>query len=344
MDYIKEENWKRVLRLVQGGVEGVTKLVCGRYKLVNRSKIKKQILKDDILTFNLNDIDVPSISDVIQSIAYERFEYYNREGLFHGFVDIFDNRDLKVKCYEFVDNSELLDYEKDELKEIINDFEYEISFKETVREVFEPLLYEYYSHVIDFIMDYTIERENRLQKLRELLNSVERCIMENEEILNSKAKPHLKEVLRLCNDNYIDFYNRIKVDLQDYISCINNSVNGEDGSEINYKESREYILNKLIDGTENRKLFFKYEVLMKEKGYLSNELNKWLLNPVNFTRFYVFCENNDIFYYKFQTTRKGIRLLRDLYGFYEGETMDYPNKRKKELDSSKEEYYFLYSA
>lgn len=106
---------------------------------------------------------------------------------------------------------------------------------------------------------------------------------------------------------------------------------------------RSEILNRLIGlNTSKYNKFLEYEKKLIRLGYLNSERNKWLKETANFIRFYVYCEKkliikNDIY----QENTKGVKLLRDLYNYYEG-NLDAPSKRAKQMNPrNKSEFNFL---
>lgn len=106
--------------------------------------------------------------------------------------------------------------------------------------------------------------------------------------------------------------------------------------------SREEILKKLIGGSNNRTTFENFEKKLFEKKFLSKELDEWYDSPVNFIRFYAFCENLNLFNPYFKKNTEGVKLLRELYSIEGGKSLDFPYKRSiiKSVDISKV-YYFL---
>jgi len=106
--------------------------------------------------------------------------------------------------------------------------------------------------------------------------------------------------------------------------------------------SREEILKKLIGGSNNRTTFENFEKKLFEKKFLSKELDEWYDIPVNFIRFYAFCENLNLFNPYFKKNTEGVKLLRELYSIEGGKSLDFPYKRSKikSVDISKV-YYFL---
>lgn len=106
--------------------------------------------------------------------------------------------------------------------------------------------------------------------------------------------------------------------------------------------SREEILKKLFDSSNYREEFEKFEKKLVEMQFLSKELDEWNNSAVNFIRFYTYCERQKLFRAVFLENSKGVKLLRQLYRFNDGESLNSPSKRKliKSAQISSE-YYFL---
>ena len=111
---------------------------------------------------------------------------------------------------------------------------------------------------------------------------------------------------------------------------------------LEYIPSRDEILSKLIDGTNNKITFENYEKKLVEKQFLSKELDGWRSSSINFVRFYTHCERQKLFRSVFLTKSSGVKMLRQLYSFYDGSTLDLPNKRAKiKPGQISNIYYFL---
>lgn len=109
-----------------------------------------------------------------------------------------------------------------------------------------------------------------------------------------------------------------------------------------YIPSRDEILSKLFDGTNNKITFENYEKKLVEKKFLSKELDGWRSSSINFVRFYTHCERQKLFRPVFLTKSSGVKMLRQLYSFYDGLTLDLPNKRAKiKSGHISNIYYFL---
>lgn len=109
-----------------------------------------------------------------------------------------------------------------------------------------------------------------------------------------------------------------------------------------YIPSRDEILSKLFDGTNNKITFENYEKKLVEKKFLSKELDGWRSSSINFVRFYTHCERQKLFRSVFLTKSSGVKMLRQLYSFYDGPTLDLPNKRAKiKSGQISNIYYFL---
>ena len=115
-----------------------------------------------------------------------------------------------------------------------------------------------------------------------------------------------------------------------------------DKVELGYTLSREEILKKLIYAGNYRSTFESFEKKLVERKFLSKELDEWNNSAVNFIRFYTYCERQKLFKAVYLKNSNGVKLLRQLYSFEDGKSLNYPNKREdiKSADISKE-YYFL---
>lgn len=114
------------------------------------------------------------------------------------------------------------------------------------------------------------------------------------------------------------------------------------GNEINTKPTREEILKKLIGDNKNRNKFYEYEKKLKTQKYLSKD-SEWIKKPADLSRFYSHCLQKTIFHsYFLVDDNRGIDLLRQLFNFHEGKSIDTPKKREKQLVKSKiSQFHFL---
>lgn len=96
---------------------------------------------------------------------------------------------------------------------------------------------------------------------------------------------------------------------------------------------RSEIINKLIGlNTKKHDKFLEYEKKLISLGYLNSDRNKWLKGTASFIRFYIYCEKKSIIKEDiYRENSKGVKLLRDLYNYYDKQTIDTPKKRNKQI-------------
>lgn len=106
--------------------------------------------------------------------------------------------------------------------------------------------------------------------------------------------------------------------------------------------SREEILKKLFDASNNRITFESFEKKLIEKKFLSKELDQWKNSAVSFMLFYTYCEREKLFRSIYFKNSNGVKLLRQLYSFEDGESLNPPSKRKLNKSAQiNSEYFFL---
>ncbi len=158
---------------------------------------------------------------------------------------------------------------------------------------------------------------------------------------------NLKNIYDIFWNQYSTFVDTTKHEFSNTYS--NNPIHIEEINTINevdnskgFQLSRANILKKLIDGSEMLNLFENYEKKLISQKYLSENRKEWLKKPANFIRFYNYCESKNIFFGYHSPTSKGVKLLRDLYGFTNGLDLDPPSKRILQNTSrEKGEFNFL---
>jgi hypothetical protein len=192
-------------------------------------------------------------------------------------------------------------------------------------------LIEFYHSVIDYFKDNGVNPEE--YKINGAYNS-NWGNLKHENALNRSL---FKDEANKCNLNFINYIEeKIKT-----IESITKSNSNQKPSLIFDKKTRKDILSRLI-GWENKNhsKFLEYEKKLISYNYLNEHSNKWKKNVADFIRFYNYCESknilkNDIY----KETSKGVRLMRELYDFYDGESLDAPSKRKKQT-TKKTKYDF----
>ena len=106
--------------------------------------------------------------------------------------------------------------------------------------------------------------------------------------------------------------------------------------------SRDEILKKLFDGSNNRMTFESFEKKLVEKQFLSKELDQWKNSALSFMLFYTYCEREKLFRSIYFKNSNGVKLLRQLYSFEDGESLNPPSKRKLNKSAQiNSEYFFL---
>ena len=105
--------------------------------------------------------------------------------------------------------------------------------------------------------------------------------------------------------------------------------------------SREEILKKLFDASNNRITFESFEKKLIEKKFLSKELDQWKNSAVSFMLFYTYCEREKLFRSIYFKNSIGVKLLRQLYSFEVGESLNPPSKRKLNKSAQINSEYFF---
>jgi hypothetical protein len=106
--------------------------------------------------------------------------------------------------------------------------------------------------------------------------------------------------------------------------------------------SREEILKKLFDASNNRITFESFEKKLIEKKFISKELDQWKNSALSFMLFYTYCEREKLFRSIYFKNSNGVKLLRQLYSFEDGESLNPPSKRKLNKSAQiNSEYFFL---
>ncbi len=301
---------------------------------------------------DVEDIITPSpvineIDDLFNPFPFPKFEEQLRSCMMFYRIETFgtDHEKFPITFENFnpkYDNFRELNYNR--LNKIIEHKEFKIDLK------------QYFSRHEDFfVRDITEQLPNPSEAEFKmfLYNSLKNLQSSYEFLFSSHINNNL--ILNLVKYELIESYKRAfekskslfpiydeifkKFKFETNLSNAD-SVNNKDS--LVYILSREEILTKLIDGTNNRRRFEIYEEKLIKKQFLSKDLDEWKNSSVNFVRFYTFCEREKIFKTHYLKNSKGIKLLRKLYGFEDANSLNYPSKREK-ITSAKisSEYYFL---
>ena len=332
----QKKDLQKVLWKIKGGIDGFSSILAEYFLIMNRTKLKKQILKSNEINLPLKDLDQMQVGEVIKYVAGQQFDYNNVDILFTGMVDIFEKGELSDKCRIYINNSDLSEWEKESLKDTFKDFTLVFEVESSMRDVFSGYESSILPRIQDYLQDLSIELPHRLKNLRLLLDTLHIAIEKNEEVKDLAEKDHLVETASYLNEIYEQILNFIRRDYQDYINLLNHS------NELSFEySSRRKILEKLIEGSQVEK-FLEWEKILKSKKHLNSTFDKWLTEPVHFVRFYAYAEHHNIFQDRHRKRSTGIKLLRELYNFQEeGDTMDFPTKRRSELQNAKGEFFYL---
>ena len=195
---------------------------------------------------------------------------------------------------------------------------------------------DFYNSVIDFFKDNGTNAEE--YKFNGAYNSNWGNLKQGNSLPLNKSL--FKDEANKCNLNFVNYIEeKIKI-----IESIPKSNINQKPSLIFDKKTREDILSRLIGlGNKNHSKFLEYEKKLISFNYLNEHSNKWEKNVADFIRFYNYCESknilkNDIY----KETSKGVKLMRDLYDFQDGENLDTPSKRKKQTTKkTKNNFGFL---
>ncbi|MFL0114063.1 hypothetical protein V2594_14655, partial [Tenacibaculum maritimum] len=332
------------LKLIKGGVDGFVSIIRNHIKCNDRLLIKKQIIKsDDIFIKGLENFDVLDLAEVVRYIAYGVLDIdsesdYISENL-KGDIFLFGEGETHFdKCKIFIEKSSLEDDEKEMLVNVVEKSEFNFSFLEILKDFFENPYYPEYYKIISYVTNLSIEKEYRLTQLNIVLDELQKAINKNDEILSVKSPNHLKGYARIANNYYQKNLDKINESLSQYVNLLGNRLYGLEVK----ARSREEIIKELCDLSKVEQ-FLKYEEKLVYRGYISNDYNKWNKKPVDFISFYKFCEDKLIFHRRHELRSSGVKLLRELYSYEDGNSIDAPNKRNSRITKSdyKAKYFFL---
>lgn len=326
---------KEQLEYIQGGINGMTSIISKSFWIMNQKRVKQQILKSPDLQFNLKDLDKMKLSEIIQGIALEMFGLQRPKEVFPGSIDPFNSLSLEEKYLQYIERSNLSEEEKEELKENVRNYSVELSLNGALENILSHFDQDLFRVVQNVMGDISLDQPERLKHLRLTLDTLHKAIEENKDLQNLEAPSHIKEAALYCNQIYSNILFGLDKEHQEFIILLNKS----NDLTFNYNPRRE-IIEKLVDGSKAQ-LFLEYEKLLKKKKFLNETFDKWLGTPIDFVRFYVYCESQEIFFRRHESKSSGIELLRQLYNFQEGTTKDVPSQRKTEKSKARRVYYFL---
>lgn len=338
-------NIKSLEFYVVGGVDEICTLISKMNLIGNKQSVKKQFEKKNLIVINdLNDLSDGWEQEILSFtkgvLYYHDYETIKNkfisDSLPFGKLSHYDS-EIKIAANKMIQLSLFDDSEKEEILEALKKFKIEIYSTEEVFRVYQDSDdFELYK-LISYIKDDNEEMELRLTVLSQFMIKLNKAIFKNEEILKRKSYRHKKDCATIINNTLKKFLETIKLELNQYLLSLGNTYQNiaED------REPREFLLHALIENRQKQDVFLEYERQLVEKGYLSKDFAQWLKSPLLLVKFYKYCEVNKIFRYNFNTKSKGVKLLRKMYNFYDGESIDKPVKRNKYNREVKEDYFFL---
>lgn len=333
-------------KFLVGGVSGIIDVVAEYCKLndVGKLALRKQFLKRSCFKIkNFNCFSLEQCEEIMYSIAMNLFALSKEEEIRRKFISSslpfgmshYDD-DNNIAIRKMLELSNFENEDKDQMLKVIDEFEFEVDFQEIISVIYDEEILFKLLEIVGFVKDPVIERENRLSILSHFLNKLNKAISENEEIVKRRGYTYKKNCALKINNILKKVSQKINLELSEYIKVLKNDYQNI----LNNKNSREFILGALMENNKKLDFFLKCEVALEERGYISTDCNKWIKSPVDFIKFYKFCEDKDVFKSQYRKKTKGVTLLRELYDFNDGKSIDKPVKRNK-YNLWKVDYYFL---
>lgn len=333
-------------KFLVGGISGIIDIIANYCGLNDTGKLtlRKQFSKKNCFKIkNFNCFSLEQCEGIMISIAMELFSFSKEEEAKKRFVSSslpfgvshFDD-DNNVAIRKMLEFSNFDKCDKDQMLTELNQFELEIDFEEIVNAIYDQEMLFKLLAIVDFVKNPSIERENRLTILSNFLKKLNKSILENDEIVKRKGYSYKKECALKINTILKKVSEKIYTELNEYIKVLKNDYQNI----LDDKNSREFILGALIENSKKLDLFLKCEVVLMERGYISTDYSKWIKSPVEFIKFYKFCEDKNVFKSHYVKKSKGVTLLRELYNFRDGKSIDKPTKRNK-YNLWKVDYFFL---
>ncbi|NVN17482.1 hypothetical protein GUA46_03935 [Muricauda sp. HICW] len=332
MDYEKEKRFNDSIKHINGGFHGIVKTLVGYNLLSNVKKVEEQLLKGDEFTFNIDDLRFPGgLQQFIESLVINILEpHYSNFDPFNGSISIFGGGTPLEKSLEFVENLQLEDDEKEKIKKVLLKNKYKDSAFYQLVDIYDDYIGHVMFNVNNYLTDFSIEIDYRKKKFRQLLERLETAI-ENNKDLDKNAPKHLTSYVALVNPKFIELKRVLLKEFKEYIPK---------EEPINLGQSKQILLADLIDGDQNLDLYYRFEKKLVVRFFINKETDQWLETPKLFVRFYCFCESKGMFKQRHKEKRSGINILRKIYSFDGGRSLDYPNKRKLEKNLAAD-YFFL---
>ena len=223
-------------------------------------------------------------------------------------------------------------------------------------DTFEQMLYEhteleeqqqFISLVNDTFFNLRFEGQAKLF-LRNIIEALNHWSNELLVLIDSNRRDDsyiINEIQKKVIRHYSGSYLNTKRSIIDHYKFIYSEIENDFrpmGTLLNAKPSREVILKKLIGDNTNQNKFSEYEKKLKAQGYLSVD-GEWVKRAAEFSRFYSHCLKTKVFKSIFlEDDNRGIDLLRTLFSFNEGKSLDINSKRVKQITpKTKTQFDFL---
>lgn len=304
----------------------------------------------NLILFNLYDVDefiLRVVEDIKRNNLLEQFDVSKAKRYSYEIFRIGEN---ECEEYEISTDEYLVRIEHNEglcfTKLNYEDFEKELTpdFIESLYD--DNWLYEFQYNKAFFQeankwIENTSGDVSKELRLRDLLNRLKssyksldsiKSDLDNNILLHPIQKTVIKIFKRFDNVMIEGLTNRYKSFFSKLFTTIDN------------KPSNQIIIDKLIDGQSNKIAFENYEKKLVNQEYLSEDRKQWLKKSSDLVRLYNFFERKKIINRAYKDNSKGIKLLRELYNFHEGKSIDSPRSKRLKQDESKkniDQFIFL---
>ncbi|WP_421497978.1 hypothetical protein [Flavobacterium columnare] len=320
-----------------GGNQEVVNFV-SNFTTINKDRLMKIYVKSDIIIIkDLNLLNFKEVERFIKEKASEKFSLYtdkiNNCFISHS-MPFGDSKapshydaNNKISALKMIEFSNFEDDEKQNLVDFINTFKYENSFSEIIYNHFDnnyDIKYKL-NLFIEEIKNQDIDLYLRFQLLSDVLKQINYSILKNNEVINSRAYQYKKDISRKINSVIVEIKKQIETKLDYYVKKL--SEDSYLGFQYN-SEQREVLFGRLIK-IETAQKFLKLEKRLINSNLLTVEKNRWLGTAKRFIEFYQFCENQNLFIHIYKENSKGVKILRKIYNFNEGQSIDKKSKRIK---------------
>lgn len=344
---------KRELKnFIIGGNNEIIDFFCKIYEITPDCKvnIRKQYAKTPIIKIkDLNFFEIEAVENIVKSIASEEFHSYgdldkyfvssnlpafSSKDKSHFHEDNLESAKLMIKHSKFEDD------DKVSLSGIISNYSFEIDIVSFFHNEFESYPIYKAQSFFDEIQNQDIDLQQRLLELSEIIKQLNISILKNNEVISTRSYYHKKECAELINNSLIQIKEELYKSLEFYIKTIET---GDFQNLLEDVEPKEFLLGKLIENKTKLDKYLKLEKMLVKSKLLSPSFDKWLGTPLQLIEFYQFCELNKLFRNGYEKKSKGVKILRKLYRFNEGVSIDKPSKRKKANADAKINFHSYYA-